>query len=155
MITAPAAARRLLPLVLLALAGCVASPPPKYSSGERSVPAAALPVKRGWKGVFSCTAHFAGKLPAITWKRIPFRQEGDRLTGLYTFTDAFNHRDSVMFSGALNERGGRVTVTAVRADGATNFTADLAGSPRWMTGQMMTGTSARPVRYCTLALTPA
>lgn len=46
-------------------------------------------------------------------------------------------------------------VTAVRAGGKTNFTADLAGSPRWMTGQMLTGTSTRAVRYCTLALTPA
>lgn len=95
MIAPAAAARRLLAVILLALAGCASPPAPTF------VPAAAVLVKRDWKGIFSCSGHFDRNLPAITWKRIPFHQEGDRLTGLYTFTDAFNHRDSVMFSGTL------------------------------------------------------
>jgi hypothetical protein len=142
-------ARRLLLLVPLVVTACVSPPPDEYRT-----PAAALPVKHDWKGVFSCSRHFERTLPAITWKRIPFHQEDNRLTGLYTFTDAFNYRDSVMFSGTVNKSDARMTVTAVRADGATNFTADLMGSRQWMTGQMMTGASLRPVRFCTLALAP-
>jgi hypothetical protein len=108
-----------------------------------------------WNGTFSCTAHIEGKLPAITMKGIPFRQESGRVTGLYTFTDSFKNRNSVMFSGILNGQSARVAVTAVRVNGATNFTADMIGSPASMTGSMMSGVSQRPVRLCTLALTPA
>ena len=108
-----------------------------------------------WNGTFSCTAHIEGKLPAITMKGIPFRQKSGRVTGLYTLTDSFKHRNSVIFSGALNGQSARVAVTAVRANGSTNFTADMIGSPTSMSGQMMSGVSQRPVRLCTLALTPA
>jgi hypothetical protein len=81
----------LLPLLLTA---CAASVPNQYGpTGGQSIPAVpGAPAKSiAWNGVFSCTAHIDGKLPAITWKRIPFRQEGDRLTGLYSFTDHFKH----------------------------------------------------------------
>jgi len=86
---------------------------------------------------------------------IPFRQESGRITGLYPFTDSFKQRNSVIFSGTLNGQSARVAVTAVRANGSNNFTADMSGSPAAMTGQMMSGASQRPVRLCTLALTPA
>ena len=72
-----------------------------------------------WNGFFSCTAHIDGKLPAITWKRIPFRQEGDRLTGLYRFTDHFKHQDSVMFSGTLSGRGAGSPCAACNAAGVS------------------------------------
>jgi len=108
-----------------------------------------------WNGTFSCTAHIEGKLPAITMKGIPFRQEGDRITGLYNFTDSFKHRNSVAFSGTMSGQSARIAVTAIRADGAPNFTAGMSGSAASMTGQMMSGASQRPVRLCTLALTPA
>jgi hypothetical protein len=88
-------------------------------------------------------------------KGIRFRQEGDRVTGLYTFTDSFKHRNSVMFSGTVNGQSARIAVTAIRADGSPNFTADMLGSPASMTGHMMSGVSQRSVRLCTLALTPA
>jgi hypothetical protein len=78
---------------------------------------------------------------------------GGRLTGLYTFKDSFGHQDSVVFSGALTGRIAQVMITAVRADGSSNFTADMIGTPASMTGQMMLGTSQRPVRLCTLGLT--
>ena len=76
----------------------------------------------------SCTADRDGKLPPITWRQIPFRQENIRLTGLYSFTDHFKHQNSVMFSGTLSGQNGRVDVTAVRRDGAPNFTVELTGS---------------------------
>jgi hypothetical protein len=115
-----------------------------------------LPIKLvRWNGLFSCTAHLDGRQPAITWKRIPFRREGDRLSGLYSFTDNFKHQDSVVFSGTLTGKNAHVTATAVRANGSSNFTAEMSGSPALMTGQMMSGMSQRPVRSCTLALTPA
>ena len=151
----------LLPVLLLPvlLAACAAPPAPNQyglDSRESGVTVPRLPAKPiHWNGVFSCTAHIAGKLPAITWKRIPFRQESGRLTGLYTFTDSFKHRDSVMFSGTLSGQSARVTVTAMRADGSSNFTAEMTGNPASMTGQMMSGVSQRPVRLCTLALTRA
>jgi hypothetical protein len=140
------------PLLALLLAAC-AAPPTQYGSVS---PAPSLPIKPvRWSGLFSCTAHLDGRQPAITWKRIPFRQEGDRLSGLYSFTDNFKHQDSVVFSGTLTGRDGRITATAVRADGSPNFTADMSGSSNLMSGQMMSGMSQRPVRSCTLALTPA
>jgi hypothetical protein len=108
-----------------------------------------------WSGIFSCTAHIQGRLPAITLRDIPFRQESGRITGLYTFIDSFKQRNSVMFLGTLEGQGARVGVTAVRANGATNFTAEMTGNPASMTGRMMSGVSRRPVRLCTLALTPA
>ena len=77
-----------------------------------------------WNGVFSCTAHIEGRLPAITMKDVPFRQEGDRVTGLYNFTDSFKHRNSVTFSGTMNGQSARIAVTAIRADGSPNFTAE-------------------------------
>ena len=106
-----------------------------------------------WNGVFSCTAHIKGRLPAITLKDIPLRQEGGRVTGLYMFTDSFKQRNSVMFVGTLNGQSARVAVTAIRTNGSTNFTADMIGGPASMTGRMMTGVSQRPVRLCTFALT--
>ena len=57
-----------------------------------------------------------------------------------------------MFSGTLSGQRVRVSVTAVRANGSPNFTAEMIGSRGMMTGQMMSGTSQRPVRSCTLAL---
>jgi hypothetical protein len=112
-------------------------------------------VRSNWNGDFSCTAHVDGKLPAITWRRIPFRQEGDQLSGLYAFTDHFKHQNSVMFSGTLSGQNGRVQVTAVRTDGSPNFTAELTGSRVSMTGPMMSGMSRQPVRSCTLVLSAA
>ena len=108
-----------------------------------------------WSGIFSCTAYTEGGLPAITWRRIPFRQEGDRLTGLYTFKDSFGYQDSVVFTGILTGGTARVVVTAVRKDGSSNFSVEMVGSPASMSGQMMSGTSQHPVRSCTLALTAA
>jgi hypothetical protein len=60
-----------------------------------------------------------------------------------------------VFSGTLTGNNAHVTATAVRANGSSNFTAEMSGSPALMTGQMMSGMSQRPVRSCTLALTPA
>ena len=105
--------------------------------------------------MFSCTAHVDGKLPAITWTRVPFRQEGDRLSGLYTFEDHFKRQNSVVFSGTLSGQSARASVTAVQANGSPNFRAEVSGSPAMMTGPMMSGTSQRPVRSCTLALSAA
>jgi hypothetical protein len=142
----------LLPLLL---AACAAPVPSQYGPpGRQSTPAAPnAPTKSiRWSGVLSCTAHVDRKLPAITWQRIPFRQEGDRLTGLYTFTDHFKHQNSVVFSGTLNGQSARTSVTAVRANGSPNFSAEMTGSPSMMTGPMMSGMSRRPVRSCTLAL---
>jgi hypothetical protein len=133
------------------LAGCAAPTTYAPDSGVNPlrVPVEPIPLI----GSFSCTAYVEGGLPAITWPRIPFRREGDRLTGLYNFRDSFGHQDSVVFNGALSRAIAYVLVTAVRADGSSNFTADLAGSPSSMSGQMMLGTSQRPVRLCSLSLT--
>jgi hypothetical protein len=148
-----------LPLLLLSsllLAACAA---PRVLNQQSNPAPPSSPVKSSsWNGIFSCTAHVDGKLPAITWRRIPFRQEGDRLTGLYRFTDHFKHQDSVMFSGTLSgqtARTARVSVTAVRANGSPNFTAEMTGSQALMTGRMMSGMSQQPVRSCTLALSAA
>ena len=58
----------------------------------------------------------------------PFRQEGDRLTGLYIFVDHFKHQNSVTFSGTLSGQSMRVDVTAVRSDGSPNFTAEMTAT---------------------------
>jgi hypothetical protein len=117
----------------------------------RRIPITPIPLT----GLFSCTAYSEAGLPAITWREIPFRQEGERVTGLHTFKDSFGHRDSVVFNGTVHEATARVMVTAVRANGSSNFTVDMIGSPASMTGQMMLGTSRQAVRLCTLALTAA
>jgi hypothetical protein len=141
-----------LPFLLVAC-----STPRNYETAvKQSVGAGpGAPVKSNWSGDFSCTAHREGKLPAITWRQIPFRQEGDRLSGLYIFTDHFKHQNSVVFSGTLSGQSARASVTAVQANGSPNFTAELSGSPAMMTGLMMSGMSQRPVRSCTLALSAA
>ena len=145
-------------LLLLLLGACGAPPTPQYGSTVLP-PAAAVPspsVKSiRWNGVFFCTAHVDGKLPAITWTHVPFRQEGDRLSGVYAFTDHFKHKNSVVFSGTLSGNNARAIVTAIRADGSSNFTAEVSGSPALMTGRMMSGMSQSPVRACTLALSAA
>ncbi len=148
-----------LPLLLLAflLAACAAPQPTQYGPARPSVAGApGAPAKSiRWNGVFSCTAHVGGKLPAINWTRIPFRQEGDRLSGLYTFTDHFKHQNSVVFSGTLSGQSAQNSATAIRANGSPSFTAEVSGTPAMMTGSMMSGMSQRPVRSCTLALTAA
>lgn len=155
MIAARHAGLRLLVFLSFLLAGC--STPRDYGAagGQNIAPGPGAPARSNWNGNFSCTAHIAGRLPAITWRGIPFRREGDRVTGLYIFTDHFNHRNSVMFSGTLNGQSARVDVTAVRTDGSPNFTAEMTGSRELMTGWMMPGMSRRPVRSCTLALSAA
>jgi hypothetical protein len=138
------------------LAAC--STPRDYGSASRQniVTVPSTPVKStSWNGDFLCTAHIEGKLPAIAWRRIPFRQEGDRVTGLYTFTDYFGHQNSVMFSGILSGQSAQIDVTAVRTNGSPNFTVKMIGSRASMTGQMMSGMSRQPVRSCTLALNAA
>lgn len=143
-------------LLVLTAAGCA---PPKSDmpgGGQTATDPLRVPVVPvRLTGSFSCTAYLEGGLPAITWQRIPFSQEGDRLIGLHTFKDSFGHPDSVFFNGALSGGDARVIVTAVRADGSSNFTADLAGTPAAMSGQMMFGTSHRAVRLCSLTLTAA
>jgi hypothetical protein len=155
MIAAQHASLRLLMFLPFLLAAC--STPRDYEPvGRQSIAAGpGAAVRSNWNGDFSCTAHIDGKLPAITWRRIPFRQEGDRVTGLYNFTDHFSHQNSVMFSGTLSGQNGRVDVTAVRTSGSPNFTAEMTGSRALMTGRMMSGVSRRPVRSCTLALSAA
>jgi hypothetical protein len=143
-------------VLALLLAGCAAPYPYTPDGNQRAVNPQRVPVEPVLlTGSFSCTAYVEGGLPAITWRRIPFRQEGDRLTGLYTFKDSFGHQDSVVFNGALSGATARVLVTAVRADGSSNFTADMTGSAASMSGQMMLGTSQQAVRLCSLALTAA
>jgi hypothetical protein len=135
------------------LTACTATDPyavNRYASGINPLRIPVEPVPLS--GTFWCTPNIEAGLPAITWRRIPFRQEGDKLTGLYAFKDSFGHQDSVIFSGSLIGGSARVEVTAVRKDGSSNFTADLAGTPASMTGQMMSGTSQHPVRSCSLAL---
>src|SRR5580704_11267044 len=121
---------RLSLLLLVPLLAACAVPPNQYGSGNQqsvaiapSVPAKPL----HWSGVFRCTAHVDGRQPAITWKGIPFQQEGDRLSGLYTFTDNFKYRDSVVFSGSMTEQSARLMATAVRTNGSPNFTAEMSG----------------------------
>jgi len=144
-----------MPALLLSACGLPAPAPSGPAVSQGAAVAAPKPGPVQWSGIFSCTAHIEGRLPAITMKGIPFRQEGDRITGLYNFTDSFKHRNSVAFSGTMSGQSARIAVTAIRADGAPNFTADMSGSAASMTGQMMSGASQRPVRLCTLALTPA
>jgi len=149
-----------LPLLLspLLLAACAVPPATQYGPAARPSVAAApsAPTKFvRWNGAFSCTAHTDSRLPAIIWTRVPFRQEGDRLSGLCTFTDHFKHQNSVVFFGTLSGQSARTSVTAIRADGSPNFTAEVSGTPAMMTGSMMSGMSQRPVRSCTLALTAA
>jgi hypothetical protein len=143
-------------LVALLLSGCTAVNPDISTNEQtridpRRVPIEPLPLR----GSFSCTAYTQAGLPAINWPEIPFRWEGGRLTGLHIFKDSFGHQDSVVFNGTSGAAAARVMVTAVRADGSSNFTADMVGSPGLMTGQMMLGTSRRAVRLCTLALKAA
>jgi hypothetical protein len=144
-------------LLLLTACGVPRGPDAYEAPGRQSIATAqGVPVKPvAWSGAFSCTAHIDGQLPAITWNGIPFRQEGDRLTGLHTFIDSFDHRNSVVFSGTLAGQHAQVSVTSVRSNGSPNFTAEMTGSPASMAGQMMSGMSQRPVRLCTLALIPA
>jgi len=144
-------------LILMLLTACTATTDP-YSMNRREsginplrIPTEPVPLI----GAFACTANIEAGLPAITWHRIPFRQEGDKLTGLYAFGDSFGYQDSVIFSGSLIGGSARIAVTAVRKDGSSNFTADMTGSPASMTGQMMSGTSQHPVRSCSLALRTA
>jgi hypothetical protein len=142
-------------VVALLTAGCTAPYPNAPGSGQAVNPLR-VPVEPVLlNGAFTCTAYVEGRLPAISWPRIPFRQEGDRLTGLYTFKDSFGHQDSAVFNGMLSRASAQVTVTAVRADGSSNFTAEMSGSPASMTGPMMFGTSQRPVRACSLTLSAA
>lgn len=147
----------LAPLALaLLLFGCTAPNPYTSNDNRSAINPLRVPVEPvSLKGSFSCTAYDEGHLPAITWRQIPFRQEGNRLTGLYTFKDSFGHQDSVVFDGTISGETARVTVTAVRADGSSNFTANMIGRPDSMTGQMMLGTSQRAVRLCSLALMAA
>jgi hypothetical protein len=155
MIDARYASLRLLVFLPFLLAAC-SNPRDYQTSGKQNIAAGpGTPVRSNWNGDFSCTAHSDGKLPAITWKRISFRQEGDRITGLYNFTDHFTHQNSVMFSGTLSGQSARVDVTAVRTDGSPNFTAKMTGSRALMTGPMMSGLSRQPVRLCTLVLSAA
>ncbi len=142
---------RLVPLVLgLLLAGCGAPSPDGNQSAVNPlrIPVEPVPLT----GTFSCTAYVEGNLPPINWRQIPFRQEGNRLSGLYNFKDSFGHQDSVIFDGTLTEGSAWIMVTGVRADGASNFTAEMIGNPASMSGRMMLGASQRVVRQCTLAL---
>ena len=147
-------ARSVAVLLILLPAACGVPPAPQYGSTARPS-VAAVPKSTRLTGVFSCTAHVAGKLPAITWTHVPFRQEGDRLSGVYTFTDHFKHKNSVVFLGTISGNAARATVTSIRADGSPNFAADVSGTPALMTGPMMSGMSQSPVRACTLALSPS
>ena len=144
------------PLILMLLTACAATDPYAANRPESGINPARIPMEPvPLSGTFWCTANIEAGLPAITWRRIPFRQEGDKLTGLYAFKDSFGYQDSVIFSGSLIGGSARVGVTAVRKDGSSNFTADMTGSPASMTGQMMSGTTQHPVRSCSLALTAA
>ena len=143
-------------LLSFLLTECTAPTPHPQDRDQSGINPLRIPVEPVlWSGIFSCTAFTEGGLAAITWRQIPFRQEGDRLTGLYNFKDNFGYQDSVVFTGTLIGATARLTVTAVRRDGSSNFTAEMTGSPVSMTGQMMSGTSQHPVRSCALALTAA
>src|SRR3954449_2840140 len=144
-----------LPLFLppLLLAACAVPPATQY--GPAAKPSVAAPPSAPtksvrWNGAFSCTAHADSRLPAIIWTRVLFRQEGDRLSGFYTFTDHFKHQNSVVFSGTLSGQSAQTSVTAIRANGSPNFTAEVSGTPAMMAGSMMSGMSQRPVRSCHL-----
>ena len=73
----------------------------RYQSGINPLRIPAKPTLLS--GAFACTADIEAGLAAITWRGIPFRQEGDKLTGLYGFRDSFGYQDSVMFSGSSSE----------------------------------------------------
>jgi hypothetical protein len=144
------------PLILLLLTACTATDPHAANRYESGINPLRIPVEPvPLSGTFACTANIEAGLPAITWRGIPFRQEGAKLTGLYAFRDSFGYQDSVIFSGSLIGGRARVEVTAVRKDGSSNFTADMTGTPASITGPMMSGTSQHPVRSCSLALTAA
>jgi hypothetical protein len=89
-------------LVLLTACAPTAYPPDRYQSGINPLRIPTEPV--AVSGAFACTANIEAGLPAITWRRIPFRQEGDKLTGLYAFKDSFGYQDSVIFSGTLGRK---------------------------------------------------
>jgi hypothetical protein len=91
------------PLILTLLTACVSTAPAvnRHESGINPLRIPVEPVPLS--GTFACTANVEAGLPAITWRRIPFRQEGDKLTGLYGFRDSFGYQDSVMFSAASLE----------------------------------------------------
>jgi hypothetical protein len=141
--------------ILLLLSARAATDPysaNRYESGINPLRIPSEPVPLS--GTFACTANGEAGLPAIAWRRIPFRREGDKLTGLYAFRDSFDHQDSVIFAGSLI--GGRPRWGDRRAQGwVANFTADLTGTPASMTGPMMSGTSHHPFRSCSLALMAA
>ncbi len=147
-------ARNLSLAALVLLAGCAAPNPYMPDDNRTAINPLRVPIEPvPLNGSFSCTAYVEGALPPIAWRRIPFSREGNRLTGLYTFKDSFGRQDSVVFNGTVSGGTARIMVTAVRIDGSSNFTADMIGSPASMTGQMMLGTSQRPVRLCSLFLT--
>jgi hypothetical protein len=125
-------------LILMLLTACTATDPHAVNRYESGINPLRIPVE-----------------PVPLSGTFAFRQEGDKLTGLYGFRDSFGYQDSVMFSGSLSGGSARVGVTAVRKDGSSNFTADMTGTPASMTGPMMSGTSQHPVRSCSLALTAA
>ena len=111
---------------------------------------------RGERGVSATpTCHPQSSRGRLLLGPRSLRQEDDRITGLYNFTDHFKHQNSVMFSGTLNGQSARINVAAVRTDGSPNFTAEMTGSRASMTGPMMSGTSRQPVRACTLVLSAA
>jgi hypothetical protein len=143
-------------LLSFLLTECAAPTPHPQDRDQSGINPRRIPVEPVvWTGAFSCAAYIEGGLAAIAWRKIPFRQEGDHLTGLYTFKDSFGYQDSVVFAGTLTGGTARLVVTAVRKDGSSNFTVEMVGSPASMSGQMMSGTSQHPVRSCTLALTAA
>ena len=136
------ASLRLLVFLPILLVACSTPRDYEYTGRQNITTGLSAPVRPiSWSGDLSCTAHINGKLPAITWRRIPFRQEGDRVTGLYIFTDHFKHQNSVMFSGTLSGQSAWVNVTAVRTNGSPNFTAEMTGTRALMTGPMMSGIS--------------
>ena len=97
------------------LSACAATDPYSANRYESGINPLRIPVEPvPLSGTFACTANIEAGLPAITWRRIPFRQEGDKLTGLYGFRDSFGYQDSVMFSGSLIGGSARVGVSAVR-----------------------------------------
>jgi hypothetical protein len=141
---------------LMLLTACAVTDPHSVTGYESGINPLRIPTEPvPLSGTFACTGNIEAGLPVITWRRIPFRQEGEKLTGLYAFKDSFGYQDSVLFSGSHDGGSARVGVTAVRKDGSSNFTADMTGTPASMTGEMMSGTSQHPVRSCSLALTAA
>src|SRR3954453_3548315 len=106
----------LIPALLLSACGMPAPAPHAPAANQVDAVAGPKPGPVQWNGVFSCTPYIEGRLPAITMKGIPFRQEGDRITALYNFTDSFKHRNSVAFSGIMSGQSARIAVTAIRVD---------------------------------------